>query len=327
MAFVPNVNWTNDEPPGFEADEMIRMQLGIADAHTIAQNAATVGLQAALDASEASTAAAAAQATADEALDLAGTGGVQTVDGDVARIYRAGTTPPDGAQPGDLVVSEYHPVPGPGSLPGLVTWVDASATGARDLGSVLPDVSGTGDNLERRTETGVIPASVDRLNGLPAFRFENSAYWNPGSRTGARTLSGVFAFTGGIPASVDQTFMFTGGTLALDLGTRAGTGRLFLTVEGTTVYNLPMSWSADGKAYVSFVISLGTEPALYLDGALVTTTVPTLTTGGDRGSLVFSRLTDGFVGVLGEFAEHEGIAVDSSQAAQLAAYYREKWRI
>lgn len=75
MAFVPNVNWVNDEPPGFEADEMIRMQLGIADAHTIAQNAATAGLQAALDASEASTAAAAAQATADDALAL-----VESVD-------------------------------------------------------------------------------------------------------------------------------------------------------------------------------------------------------------------------------------------------------
>ena len=325
MAYQPDLDWVDDAPPGFDTARMTKMQLGIADAHTIAEDASTVADQAQADVSEALATANAAQLTADEALAAVGSGGVQTVNDDVKRIYQAGTTPPDGVQPGDVVLSVDHAPHGPGGLPGLLTWVDASATGARDLATVLPDVSGGGVDLERRDDTST--ASVDRLNGLPAFRFENSAYWNAGGRTGARTLSGVFAFTGGIPSSADQTFMFTGGDLALDFGTRADTGRLFLTVEGTTVYNLPMSWSADGKAYVSFVISLGSEPALYLDGKLVTVTVPTLTTGGGRGSLVLSRLSDGFVGVVGEFAEHEGIAADSTQAAELAAYYREKWRI
>lgn len=53
MAFVPNVNWVNDEPPGFEADEMIRMQLGIADAASVAGTAESTADQALADAATA----------------------------------------------------------------------------------------------------------------------------------------------------------------------------------------------------------------------------------------------------------------------------------
>ena len=53
MAYQPNVNWVNDAPPGFDADEMVRMQLGIADAHAIGEDAALVAAQAAADAASA----------------------------------------------------------------------------------------------------------------------------------------------------------------------------------------------------------------------------------------------------------------------------------
>ncbi|MBZ2197278.1 hypothetical protein [Occultella gossypii] len=55
MAFVPKTDWVNDSPPGFEADEMIRMQIGIADASADAASAQLAAAQATLDASTALT--------------------------------------------------------------------------------------------------------------------------------------------------------------------------------------------------------------------------------------------------------------------------------
>lgn len=46
MAFVPNPNWVNDAPPGFDAAEMIRMQFGIAEASQDAAAAVDVSTQA-----------------------------------------------------------------------------------------------------------------------------------------------------------------------------------------------------------------------------------------------------------------------------------------
>lgn len=316
MGYTPDLDWVDDAPPGFDTERMNKMQLGIRDAAQVADTASATAAQALSDA-------AAAQSTADEALAAVGSGGVHTVDDDVKRIYRAGTTPPDGVQPGDLVITSAPSAAGPASIPDLLTWVDAAATGARDLSTMLPDVSGNGADLVWR-DVSSAPASVSALNGLPAFRFNKSAYWNyVGNHTGPRTISGVASFTGGVPAT-DQTLVYTGGTLALDLGVRATSGNLYLSAESSTVYDAPLAW-AGGVAYVSFIIALDSQVQLWLGGQLVATAA--LTSGGDRGSLVLSRLTNQFEGVVGEFAEHEGHAVEPAEAAALAGYYRAKWRV
>lgn len=314
MAYQPDLDWEDDAPPGFDTARMLKMQLGISDAAQVADTAAETATQALADAG-------AAQEAADEALSLVGSGGVHTVDDDVLRIYRAGTTPPDGTQPGDLVLSEAPSPQGPASIPGLMTWLDAAATGARDLGTMLPDVSGNGNDVGWWTSS-TNPASVSALNGLPAFKFDQASYRRVTQETGHRTLSGVFAFTGGVP-SADQTAVWCSGSLAFDIGA-SSTGRLFLEAEGETVYNLPLTWHG-GVAYVSFVVTVDSSIRFYLSGEEVATKAST--SEGDRGTLVFSRLSDPFVGVWGEFAEHQEHAASPSEVAELAAYYREKWRI
>src|SRR5699024_6792570 len=139
VAYQPDLDWEDDAPPGFDTARMLKMQLGISDAAQVADTAAETATQALADAG-------AAQEAADEALSLVGSGGVHTVDDDVLRIYRAGTTPPDGTQPGDLVLSESPVAQGPAAVPGLLYWLDASATGAKGLGVALPDVSGNGND-------------------------------------------------------------------------------------------------------------------------------------------------------------------------------------
>lgn len=296
MAYDPDLDWQDDGPPGFTAARMRKMQHGIADAAR----------------------------TADDALAAAGTGGIDTVNGDVRRIYSAGTTPEDGTQPGDLVLSTKHSPAGPGAIPGLLTWFDASATGARNLSSVLPDVSGNGNNIGWRDTSGS-PASVGSLIGLPAFRFQDSAYWWPGGRTGNRTFSGVLAFTGGIPSGADQTALFTGGDLDLDFGVRFNTGRLFVSAEGSTLWNYGSTWNGN-TLYVNFAITCGSSIVFYLNGERIAGR-STSSSRGNRGSLVFSRLTNTFDGVWAEFAEHEGHAATAAEVAELAAYYSDKWRV
>lgn len=315
MVYTPDLDYVDDAPPGFDTARMTKMQLGIAEADTVARDASTVADQALADA-------ASAQSAADEALSLVGTGGVHTVDDDVKRIYRAGTTPSDGTQPGDLVFSPAPSAHGPAAIPDLFGWYDASATGARDLGAVLPDVSGNDNHISWRSASA--PAAVGRLNGLPAFLFSgNSRYSRPGTRTGPRTLSGVVRFDA-ILAN-DMPLFYTGGDVSIEFGVRS-TGRLYVTFGGAALYNQPIAWDAAGQAYVSFILAItGTSATLWLNGQQVASS--TVAGGGSYATLAISQGSGAFLNAaVGELAEHE-VAVDSSQAAELAAYYRAKWRV
>lgn len=318
MTYTPDLDWVDDAPPGFTAARMNKMQLGIADASqaaAAAQSDATTALQAAQ----------AAQGAADEALEAVAGGVVTSVDDDVLRVYLSTTTPPGGVQAGDLQVSFAHTPAGPDAIPNLFGWYDAAHTGARDLGTAIPDVSGNGNHIAWRDLANQFPASVGYLNGLPAFHFDTSRYSRPGTRTGVRTLSGVCRFDG--LTTNDQSLFYTGGNTVLDLGVRASTGDLFCMVGATTVYEGPLSWSAGGQAFVSFILALDEDVAtLWLGGQQVAS--ESITWDGSYATLALSRGANAFfTGVLAEFAEHEGTAVDSTQAAELAAYYREKWRV
>lgn len=317
MAYTPDLDWVDDAPPGFDAARMTKMQLGIQDAAAVADSAAQNATQALANAS-------AAQQDASEALALVGSGGIHTVDDDVLRVYRSTTTPSDGVQPGDLVVSAMPSAAGPAEIPGLMRWIDAVATGSRDLGVVLPDVSGNENHVDYRVPpTSDSPATVGSLNGLPAFEFHSSRYYDPTAATGPRTYAGVCRFDS-ILTTQDHRFFYTGSP-ALILGVRNTTGNLYLDVDGTTVYEAPASWLGGSQLPVSFVISVGAQATLWLSGVQVAQ--ETVTGGGDRGALAFSNGGSGFfVGVLGEFAEFEG-TVAPAQAVALSNYFREKWRV
>jgi len=316
VAFVPNVNWTNDEPPGFEADDVIRMQLGIADAASVAATASSTADQALSDA-------AAAQSTADEALAAVGSGGVHTVDDDVKRIYSADTFPPDGYKAGDLLVSAAPSAQGPSAIPGLLYWLDAAATGAKDLGVALPDVSGNGNHIAWRDLSGQTPAGIGVLNGLPAFQFATSRYWWSRTFPGEHTISGVARFDG--TQSGDMPLFYTGSTDSIHLGVRSN-GDLYCTVGSTTVWEGPLAWSSEGRAHLSFVLSLSTNATLWISGVQMASVA--VTGGGTHGTLAVSAGSgEFFAGPLGEFAEHEGHAAASAEAAALAEYYRQKWRV
>lgn len=249
--------------------------------------------------------------------------GITTVNGDVQRVYLAGTTPPDGPQPGDLVVSEKPRADGPAAIPGLLRWFDAAATGSRDLSTELPDVSGNGNPLMYRVPpTSTEPASVGLLNGLPAFEFHQSRYYDTTVGVGPRTYAGVCRFDAIL--AQDHRFFYTGAPM-VNLGVRATTGNLYLDYDGATIYEAPASWLGGTQLPVSFVVSVGAEITLWLSGVQVAQ--QTITGGGDRGALAISNGGNGFfVGVMGEFAEIEG-TVTTAQAVSLSNYFREKWRV
>jgi len=46
VAYTPDLDWVNDGPPGFDAERMTKMQLGIADAHQIGEAAASAAAEA-----------------------------------------------------------------------------------------------------------------------------------------------------------------------------------------------------------------------------------------------------------------------------------------
>lgn len=299
MAYEPFDDWNDNAPPGLTAARMNTIEGGIKSASQ----------------------------DAEEALNLINQGatGITSVDGDVTRIYNSGTTPSDGTKAGDLVISLAGDPGSPEDIPNLLTWFDASRTGARNLSEMLPDVSGKENHFVFRSDVATIPSSITTFNGLPSFKFvQGTQYWMLGGRTGARTISGVVRFDAK-PSGEDGSILFSGGTIALDFGARSGSGDLFLSAEGSTIYEAPIAWSGS-TAYVSFILSFGNQISLYLDGALVAS--KSITSGGDRGSLNISRQNNkGFTGALGEYAEHEGTAVDAAGATILADYYRDKWRV
>lgn len=84
MAFTPRTDWVNDAPPGFEAAEMIRIQVGLAAAAQAADVAQGAADQASMVAGQAQSVAGAAAADAATALAAAvdlGSGLIRGADG------------------------------------------------------------------------------------------------------------------------------------------------------------------------------------------------------------------------------------------------------
>lgn len=296
MAYTPFGDWVNNAPPGLTAERMDTIENGIKSASE----------------------------DAEEALDLInqGAAGITSVDGDVKRIYNSGTTPEDGELPGDVVLTLAEHPGTPADLPGLIYWLDASVTGARNLGTALPDVSGNGNDIEWRDLSGQTPAGISVLNGLPAFQFATSRYWWSRTFDGPSTFSGVARFDG--TQAGDMPLFYTGSTDAIYLGVRSN-GDLYCTVGATTVWEGALAWSSEGRAHLSFVLSVAANATLWISGVQMAS-VP-VTGGGTHGTLALSSGSgEFFTGVLGEFAEHN-TTVDSTQAADLAEYYKEKWRV
>src|SRR5690606_21388486 len=68
-------------------------------------------------------------------------------DESVTRLYLDSYSPPDGQQPGDMILTVASAAMTPASLDGLSLWLDASQTAPVDQPDVLPDLSGNGNDL------------------------------------------------------------------------------------------------------------------------------------------------------------------------------------
>jgi hypothetical protein len=248
---------------------------------------------------------------------------IVSVNDDVKRIYRSTTTPTDGLQPGDLVLTTSPTPSGPGAFPGLMGWWDASQTAAIDLSSEIPDVSGLGHHLNFVAGTG---ATLGDIFGQPAFSLpeasDYSEYYPNLPTNTPYTFAGVVNV-----AAKEGTFRYI-----IAEGSVLST-RTFVRIEGddlqaqvgSVLVTVPLNW-VSGRARFSFVlVANGPASSLWLDGVKVAT-LNAATWYRHGGVYVSEQGTTGLDGLLGE-ASYIEQALTNAECLELSDYMRRKWRV
>src|SRR5690606_14288926 len=101
---------------------------------------------------------------------------VVSPDESVTRLYLDSYSPPDGQQPGDMILTVASAATTPASLDGLSLWLDASQTAPVDQPDVLPDLSGNGNDLVWLDTTDA--ATLSEMRGLQAWTLSGTSRYS-----------------------------------------------------------------------------------------------------------------------------------------------------